>query len=134
MNNIEKKAQRGILSAAGLAATLAAVVATAGEPLSTPDQLHDLVKAVSADRLERDVTTLVGFGTRHTLSDAESEVRGIGAARRWIEAEFRRISDDCGGALQVFTQSEVVQGQRIPEPTEVVNVLAIQRGVAKPDR
>lgn len=134
MNNMEKKAPRGYLLTAGLAATLAAVAATAGEPLSTPDQLHDLVKAVSADRLERDVTTLVGFGTRHTLSDTESEVRGIGAARRWIEAEFRRISDDCGGALEVFTQSEVVQGQRIPEPTEVVNVLAIQRGVAEPDR
>ena len=80
------------------------------------------------------MTTLVGFGTRHTLSETESEVRGIGAARRWIEAEFRTISSACGGCLEVGTQNDVVQGRRIPEPTEVVNVLAVLRGRTDPDR
>ena len=32
--------------------------------------------------------SLVGFGTRHTLSDTLSPTRGIGAARRWIHARF----------------------------------------------
>ena len=109
-------------------------VAAATMALAGPEQLQDLVGAVSADRLERDVTTLVGFGTRHTLSETASEVRGIGAARRWIEAEFNRISADCGDSLEVFTQSEVFQGRRIPQPTEVVNVVAIQRGHRDPDR
>ena len=60
---------------------------------------HELVADVSADRIEADIRKLVGFGTRHTLSETESDTRGIGAARRWIEGEFRRISEDCGGCL-----------------------------------
>ncbi|MEC8430101.1 MAG: peptidase M28, partial [Pseudomonadota bacterium] len=60
-------------------------------------QMHEIVAAVSADRIQASIETLVGFGTRHTLSETQSEVRGIGAARRWIEAEFNRISDGCSG-------------------------------------
>ena len=96
---------------------------------------HGLVADVSADRIEADIRKLVGFGTRHTLSETESETRGIGAARRWIEAEFRRISDDCGGCLEVITVSDTISGEsRIPEPTEVVSVLAIQWGELDPNR
>ncbi len=67
-----------------------------------------LVAAVSADRLRADVTRLVGFGTRHTLSDTVSAARGIGAARRWVKAEFERISAGCGGCLEVFYVSGMV--------------------------
>jgi Zn-dependent M28 family amino/carboxypeptidase len=62
-------------------------------------------------------------------------VRGIGAARRWIEAEFNRIADDCGGCLEVSTVAEIVSGtDRIPDPVEVVNVIAILRGTEDPNR
>lgn len=98
-------------------------------------RIHELVDAVSADRIEADVRTLADFGTRHTLSETESDTRGIGAARRWVEAEFRHISEACGGCLEVFTQTAVVSGERrIPEPTEVVNVVAVLRGETDPDR
>jgi len=46
--------------------------------------LYAIVDEISASRLESDIKTLVGFGTRHTLSDTLSASRGIGAARRWI--------------------------------------------------
>ena len=68
---------------------------------------HLLVADVSAERIEKDIRTLVGFGTRHTLSETESNSRGIGAARRWVEQEFRRISAACGDCLEVFTVSDV---------------------------
>ena len=97
-------------------------------------ELHRIVESVSRDRIESDITTLVGFGTRHTLSETRSESRGIGAARRWIEAEFQRTADHCGGCLFVMRQSEVVEGARIPEPTEVVNILALQEGFSEPGR
>ncbi len=98
-------------------------------------RLHALQGAVSAQRIEADIETLVGFGTRHTLSETESESRGIGAARRWVKAEFERISADCGGCLDVMYISDVVEGEpRIPERTEVVSVVAIQRGRLDPDR
>jgi hypothetical protein len=106
-------------------------------PKTPPSEVlshHELVKAVSAENIERDIEKLVSFGTRHTLSETESEIEGIGAARRWVKAEFERISTDCGGCLEVMFVSDVVQGKRIPEPTEVVSVIAIQRGTLDPNR
>ncbi len=103
-------------------------------PASRPE-LDLIGSAPSAARIERDVRRLVGFGTRHTLSDTTSETRGIGAARRWVFAEFERISRDCGGCLEVRYVSGTVKGEpRIPGPTEVVSVIAIQRGTADPNR
>lgn len=97
--------------------------------------IHDIVAEVSAERIGADIQTLVDFGTRHTLSETERETRGIGAARRWIFEEFERISADCGGCLEVIYVSDTISGEtRIPEPTEVVSVLAIQRGTIDPDR
>lgn len=110
-------------------------VARAEAPPSENALLHELAEAPSAERIQRDIEKLVSFGTRHTLSETESDTRGIGAARRWIEAEFRRISEECGGCLEVITVSDTISGEeRIPEPTEVVNVIAIQRGTLDPDR
>ena len=68
--------------------------------------LYDIAKNVSAENIEKDITTLVNFGTRHTLSETESDTRGIGAARRWIKSEFDKISAACGGCLEVYYQSE----------------------------
>ena len=98
-------------------------------------QMFALKAGVSAERLQKDVTQLVNFGTRHTLSDTISTTRGIGAARRWIEAEFGRISESCGGCLEVTVTGRIFSGEtRIPEPTEVVNVVAILRGESDPNR
>lgn len=99
------------------------------------DLLHRLQAQVSAERIETDIKVLASFGTRHTLSETASDSRGIGAARRWIEAEFKAISADCGGCLEVVTVSDFIEGERrIPERTEIVNVIAIQRGALDPDR
>ena len=106
-------------------------------PPATDGRLYDIAEAPSAERIERDITQLVDFGTRHTLSDTTSDTRGIGAARRWIFEEFNRISDRCGGCLEVFFQRNLVEGDpesRIKEDTWVVNVVAIQRGTRDPNR
>ncbi len=104
-------------------------------PPSELPLLHELAADASATRIEADITTLVGFGTRHTLSDTYSETRGIGAARRWIHAEFERISAGCGGCLEVMYISGVIEGERrIPDATDVVSVIAIQRGTTDPTR
>lgn len=101
----------------------------------TPNELHKIGIAPSADRIEQDIQTLVNFGTRHTLSDTVSDTRGIGAARRWIKSEFDRISAACNGCLEVFYVSDVISGQnRIPDPVNIVNVVAIQRGTNDPNR
>lgn len=104
-------------------------------PPGEVDKLYDVAGAPSAARIQADIQTLVDFGTRHTLSDTLSETQGIGASRRWIFAEFEKISAECGGCLEVIYVSDTISGERrIPEPTEVVNVLAIQRGTTDPNR
>lgn len=105
-------------------------------PLPTSHyDLYDIGTAPQADRIEKDLEMLVSFGTRHTLSDTVSETRGIGAARRWIFDEFMRISEECGGCLDVFYVSGIVSGQqRIPNPVNVVNVVAVQWGTTDPMR
>ncbi len=97
--------------------------------------LYEIAEAPSADRIYSDIETLVGFGTRHTLSETKSDTQGIGAARRWIFAEFKKISEDCGGCLEVVYVSDVIEGEpRIPDPTNVVSVIAIQKGTIDPNR
>lgn len=99
------------------------------------DKLHKIVATVSPKNIEKDIRKLVSFGTRHTLSQTDSQTRGIGAARRWIRSEFESISARCGNCLEIITQSDVISHQkRIPNPTEVVNILAIQKGQSDPSR
>ncbi|MCB0636212.1 MAG: M28 family peptidase, partial [Lewinella sp.] len=98
---------------------------------------YQVAVAASPTRLESDIRTLAGFGTRNTLSDTLSDTRGIGAARRWIKTEFDRISADCAGCLEVDFQRTLATAEgnrRIPEDTWIVNVLAVQRGTQYPNR
>jgi hypothetical protein len=104
-------------------------------PSREDERIYDIVDSISAAQIETYITKLVSFGTRHTLSDTLSATRGIGAVRRWIKAEFDGISAACGGCLEVFFVSEVYPPQRrIPDSTNVVNVVAIQRGTTDPNR
>ena len=112
-------------------ALLAGAAHAASAPAGHP-QLRAVARAIDPARLHTTIAALVGFGTRHTLSDTTSPSRGIGAARRWVQRSFGQL--DCGGRLQVVTPSETVTGERVPQPTEIVDVLAIQRGTTDPGR
>lgn len=103
-------------------------------PPSEVTLLHELTASASPARIKVDIEKLVSFGTRHTLSETKSDTHGIGAARRWIKAEFERISQNCGGCLEVMYLSDTVTGSRVPNPTEIVSVIAIQRGTLDSNR
>jgi Zn-dependent M28 family amino/carboxypeptidase len=99
--------------------------------------LYKIIESVSSERIEKDIQTLVNFGTRHTLSDTLSKSRGIGAARRWIKSEFETISKECDDCLEVFYQKNYFtpdDGGRIVKPVWINNVVAIQRGKTYPNR
>ena len=100
-----------------------ALLAAAAAPLPAP----------SPDRLKTTVSTLVGFGTRHTLSTTTDPKRGIGAARTWAAGEFERIGKDCGGCIRVERISRTVTGARAPDGVRIEDVLGIQPG-RDPDR
>jgi hypothetical protein len=99
-----------------------------------PPPLRALADEVSERNLRATVERLVGFGTRHTLSARDHPTRGIGAALNWTEAQFRGFSRACGGCLQVVRTGDTVTGRRIPNPTLVENVVAIQRGTERPNQ
>jgi hypothetical protein len=106
----------------------------AAPPAPTPDaRLKAIVAPVSGTLMRGTVGSLVNFGTRHTLSSQTDPKRGIGAALNWSEAQFRRYSRACVGCLTVTRASEVVTGKRIPKPTKVTDVIAIQRGTERPN-
>ncbi|MCH7628715.1 M20/M25/M40 family metallo-hydrolase [Novosphingobium sp.] len=97
------------------------------QPATRPEQ------AISEARLRADIAKLVGFGTRHTLSSQTDPKRGIGAARTWAEAEFRKTSRACGNCLEIALPETSVSGERVPVPTRLVDVVAIQRGAERPN-
>jgi len=103
----------------------------------TNQKIYDIIEAVSPNRIQKDIQTLVNFGTRNTFSDTISKTRGIGAARRWIKSEFESISKQCNNCLDVFYQKDFVTkegNRRVPHDAWVVNVLAIQKGTKYPNR
>jgi len=120
----------GAALSVGLAAPAAAQTSAAVDHA----ELRALGVLVQPERMRADIQTMVDFGTRHTMSETQSETRGIGAARRWAEREFESISAACGGCLEIVTPSDTVTGRRVPTPTEVVDVVAIQRGTGDPNR
>jgi hypothetical protein len=88
------------------------------------------LQQISAQRIQANIEKLVSFQTRSTLSAQDPASiaggRGIGAAREWIKAEFERYGRDCGGCLEVKTDSFTeAPADRIPKPTEITNVYAV---------
>jgi hypothetical protein len=93
---------------------------------------------VSAQRIQANIEKLVSFQTRLTLSAQDSDSiksgHGIGAAREWIKEEFERYSHECGGCLEVKTDSfSEGPADRIPQPTVITNVYAVLKGTDPQD-
>ncbi len=102
-------------------------------------EIRKMITEVSAKRIEASIRKLVSFGTRNTLSEQDNPTRGIGAARDWIFGEFQKISADCGNCLAVEKQTFLQPANppprgRVPEPTNLTNVIATLKGTADPDR
>ena len=106
-------------------------------PIIFPDpQIAAALKAVSAQQIQPNIEMLVSFQTRLTLSAQDSASisagHGIGAAREWIKSEFQRYSKDCGGCLEVKTDSFTqAPAERIPKPTEITNVYAVLKEIGR---
>jgi hypothetical protein len=103
------------------------------EPIASDGRISAALRQVSAERIRANIEKLASFGTRLTLSAQDpasiAAGRGIGAAREWIKAEFERYARDCGGCLEVKTDSFTeAAADRIPQPTEITNVYAVLKG------
>jgi len=105
-------------------------------PISTGSadpQIVAAVRQVTPQHLRTTVEKLVSFVNRSTLSASNEKLtaQGLGVvnAAKWIESEFQRYSKECGGCLEVKTDTFIQQPEeRIKEPTQITNVYAVLRG------
>jgi hypothetical protein len=118
------------LGALGMLATLLAGTCQAAAPDA---RIAAALNEVSSARIQANISSLVGFGTRSTLSAQDPAAiasgRGIGAAREWIRAQFEQYSKDCGGCLEVKIDSYTQEsGERLSQATVISNVYAVLKG------
>ena len=126
------------LSVSGMAmaqshASSAASETNVDQAMPADSSIAAALQRVSAERIRADIEKLVSFKTRSTISAQDPAAikagSGVGAAREWIESEFERSSKDCGGCLEVKTDTFTEPAaDRIPQPTEITNIYAILKG------
>ena len=114
-------------------------IASLGQPIApaaADPAIAGALQQVSPDHIRATIEKLVSFNNRNTLSSMDTDLApntGVSAAANWIESEFKRISADCGGCLEVRRDDFIEPPQsgpssRILKPTKITNVYAILRG------
>jgi hypothetical protein len=121
-----------------LIALQAAAQQTQESSQAADPKISAALKDISAQQVQSDIEKLVSFKTRSTISaqDAASIAagHGVGAAREWIKSEFERYSRDCGGCLEVKTDSFTQPvSERVATPTVITNVYAVLKGTNPED-
>jgi len=93
-------------------------------------QIESMLKEVSADSLKSYINTLVGFGTRNTLSTQTDPKRGIGAARNWVLSRFNEFAKASGGRLTAMIDTTTLppDGRRVTHTLILGNVVATLKG------
>ena len=98
-------------------------------PMKENADIEKIVKEISAKRIEATIRKLVSFETRNSLSDTTSDVRGIGAARRWIKSEMERCNAESGGRMKIeFDEHLAPVSARVAQPTPIVNIVTTLPG------
>jgi Peptidase family M28 len=93
--------------------------------------VKQIVDQVSQERIGAIMKHLGEYGTRYVGSEQDSETRGIGAAQRWIEKEFKSYSPKLEVSLDHFS---VKKSQRVAKDVELANVVAVLPGTVDKDR
>jgi hypothetical protein len=108
--------------------SVTAFTQTAPKP-SRDVEIKKMLAEIDAKNIERIIRKLVSFGTRNTLSEQDNPARGIGAARDYLFDEFQKIAAVSNGRMTVEKQTfEQAQGNRIPQPTKLTNIIATLKG------
>ena len=101
-------------------------------------QIKAALREISAGQIQSDIEKLVSFQTRSTISAQDgasiSAGHGIGAAREWIKSEFERYSRNCGGCLEVKTDTfRQDAAERVPAPVGITDVFVVLEGTNPDD-
>jgi hypothetical protein len=98
-------------------------------------EIAGMVNDVSRDSLQSYIKTMVGFGTRNTLSTQTDPKRGIGAARKWVLRKFNQFARSSGGRMSAIIDTTTLQpdGKRVDTKLLLGNVVATLRGTDATD-
>jgi peptidase M28-like protein len=119
------RAIAGVLLAFGLTTTVGGAAAIAQAAPDVDPRIVRLVGQISEERLAASLRKLESFGTRNTLSAADTPGHGIGAARHWIFDELKGYSP----ALQVsYDTYRIAKQGRITRDVEARNIMAVLPG------
>ena len=99
-------------------------------------EIDAMVKEISVDSLSQNLTKLVSFGTRATLSNQSSNTKGIGAARAWILSRFNEYAKASNGRLTAFIDTTTYNAdkRRVNRPIILGNVVATLKGTDPNDK
>ena len=99
-------------------------------------EIEAMVKEISVDSLTQNLTKLVSFGTRATLSNQSSNTKGIGAARAWILTRFNDYAKASNGRLTAFIDTTTYNAdkRRVNRPIILGNVVATLKGTDPNDK
>jgi Peptidase family M28 len=142
-----RPSRRTFLSASAATAVIAPIVsqtATAHAAVtgtSTPaaqsfdPDVRKLVNEIDPGQIQSIITTLAGFGTRHTASSQTDLKRGIGAAIAYVTDQMNQIAATSSGRMKVeqqtFTQPA---SSTLAADTSITNIIATLQGTASPER
>ena len=110
-----------------------------GQPTPTPAPDPAITRAIaeiSPEKIRADIEKLVSFKNRSTLSSMDTDLppgTGVTAAADWVFAEFTRISQACGGCLEVKRDAYIEPAvhaplSRITRDTRLQNIYAVLKG------
>jgi hypothetical protein len=100
------------------------------------EELQGILSQVSAANIEATIRHLASYGTRHTLSTQTDPNRGIGAARDWLEQQYKAVAEASEGRMtvEVISYEQQPDGDRILFPVTISDVVATLKGSDDPDR
>jgi Zn-dependent M28 family amino/carboxypeptidase len=123
-------AAAGAVAVAYGTTSAASGAASSGEHFPPSAEVRAMLAQVSPGQLSTYDHALVAFKNRNTLSAQNDPNRGVGAARDYIFAQFKRIAATSDGRMTVRLQSFVqpkVAGE-LPRAVRITNVIATLRG------
>jgi hypothetical protein len=123
MRNLNTKCIAGYLLSIGIAG--GQVPSTSLNP-----SVERVVQSVSEQRIDSILEKLESFGTRHVMSAQDDPAKGIGAAMRWIYAEFKSYSPRLEVSYQPF---KVKRAGAYARDAELANVIAVLAGTTDPE-
>jgi len=127
---------RTLLLLSGLAAGSTALAQQAIPVAPVDPAIAKAIAQINPDNAYADVAKLVTFKNRSTLSSMDTDLppgTGVTAAADWIFAEFTKISEACGGCLEVKRDDFIepasnAPGSRVTRDTRLQNIYAVLKG------